>query len=55
MGTEGTDKAVKQEAENKNKTLQVIPTSIPAAHAKNIIDEAIKKELKRKWNNTPNW
>ena len=30
-------------------------TPMPAVHAKNIIDEAIRKECKKKWNNAPHY
>ena len=47
MGTEGNeeaDEAARQGAENKYSTLQVVQMPIPAAQAKTIIDEAIRKE-----------
>ena len=47
-GNKAADKAARQGAENKNKTLRIINTPIPAEHAKSIIDEAIRKEWKRK-------
>ena len=52
IGTEGSEAAngaARQVAENKNKTLQIMNTPIPAEHAKSIIDKAIR----RKWKNAP--
>ena len=37
----------------KNSTLQVLQMPIPVAQAKTIIDEAIRKEWKRKWTIAP--
>ena len=50
-GYEVANEAARQGAENKNKRLQIINTPIPAEHVKSIIDEATRKEWKRKWNN----
>ena len=52
-GNEAADKAARPGAENKNLTLQKIDTPIPAEHEKSIIEEAIRKERKRKWKHAP--
>ena len=47
IGTEGNkaaDKAARKGPENRNNTIKVIHMPIPAAHAKTIIHEAIRKE-----------
>ena len=47
IGTEGNkaaDEAAKQGAENKDKKLQVIRTTIPGALIKTEIDKAIRQE-----------
>ena len=56
IGTEGNkaaNEAARQGAENKNKTIEVVDTPILKAQAKFIIDETIREERKRKWNNVP--
>ena len=56
IGTEGNqaaDEAARQGAENDDKTLQVENTPIPKSQAKHIIDEEIRAEWKKRWNNAP--
>ena len=45
----------KQGAENKDNKLQVIKTPIPGSVTKHEIDNAIRKEWKRKWKNAPHY
>ena len=52
-GNEAADEAARQGAENNDKTLQVVNTPIPKSQAKHIIDEAIRAEWKKRWNNAP--
>ena len=58
IGTEGNkaaDEATRQGAENKDRKLQVLKTPIPEALSKAEIDNAIRQEWKRKWQNAPHY
>ena len=54
-GNEAADEAARQGAENNDKTLQVVNTPIPKSQAKHIIDETIRAEWKKRWNNAPHY
>ena len=54
-GNEASDEAVKQGAENKNSTLQTVQIPLPGAVTKTEIDNAIRKEWKRRWQNAPHY
>ena len=51
-GNKATDEAARLGAENKNKNIQLIKTPVPSKTTKNKIDEAIRQELTRKWQNS---
>ena len=58
LGTEGNkaaDEAAKQGAENKDKILQMIKTRLPEAVTKTEIDNSVRQEWKRKWQNAPHY
>ena len=54
-GNEAADEAARQGADNNDKTLQVVNTTIPKSQAKHIIDEAIRAEWDKRWNNAPHY
>ena len=54
-GNEAADEAAKLGAENNKNALEVVNTPIPKSKAKLIIDEAIKAEWKKRWNNSPHY
>ena len=54
-GNEAADNAARQGAENKNNTIQQIYTPLPGQSTKTEIDQAIRKEWKRKWQNAPHY
>ena len=47
------DEAARQGAENKDKKLEIVKTPMPSAVTE--IDNAIRREWKRKWQNTPHY
>ena len=51
----GSDEAARKGADNKNDTLKVVRTPIPAIQAKAIRDEAIRKKWKRELTNDPHY
>ena len=54
-GNKAADEAARQGAENAGKKLQTINTPLPVEIAKSKIDEAIRKEWKRKWQNASHY
>ena len=54
-GNKAADEAAKIGAENKDNKLQVIKTPMPGAVTKTEIDNAIRKEWKRKWQSAPHY
>ena len=54
-GNEAADEASRQGAENKNNAIQKINTPLPGKATKLEIDQAIRKEWKRKWQNAPHY
>ena len=54
-GNEAADEAARQGAENKNNTIQKINTPLPGQHTKMEIDQAVRKEWKRKWETAPHY
>ena len=54
-GNEAADEAAKEGTENKNNSLQTIQTPLPGTATKNEIDNAIRNEWKRRWQNAPHY
>ena len=54
-GNEAANEAAKQGGENKDKKLQVIKMPLLGAVTKTEIDNAIRQEWKRKWQNAPHY
>ena len=54
-GNEAADDAARLGAENNNNTLEIINTPMPKSQAKQIINEAIRVEWKKRWNNSPHY
>ena len=54
-GNEAADEAARQGAENKDNTLQKIRTPLPGKATKLEIDQAIRTEWERKWQNAPHY
>ena len=54
-GNEATDSEARQGAENLDKKIQKVNTPLPGKTAKLEIDNAIRREWKRKWQNAPHY
>ena len=54
-GNKAADSAARQGAENTDNKIQKINTPLPGKTAKLAVDNAIRKEWKRKWQNTPHY
>ena len=54
-GNEAADSAARQGAENRDSKIKTINTPLPGRTAKLEIDQAIRKEWARKWQNAPHY
>ena len=54
-GNEAADAAARQGAENKSNTVQKIKTPLPGKTTKIEIDQAIRTEWQRRWQNAPHY
>ena len=54
-GNEAADEVARQGAENKDLTIKLVNTPAPSVTRKEIIDNAIRQEWRRKWDNAPHY